>query len=257
MKADIVGLDGSKLKSINLPKQFDEEPRLDLIKRAILTIWSQLRQPYGSDPRAGKKHSVYISKRRHAFRCCYGHGISRANRKVMWRRGTQFGWVGAFSPGTVGGRKAHPPKAEKVWKQKINDKERRKAIRCALSWIANSNNLTVVDSKFEGMNKTKEVISVLKKMNFSNELERLQVKKIRAGRGKTRGRKYKKKLGPIIVVSKDCKLKKSADNLQGFDIVEVNRINTKLLVSGIDKPRKAIFTEDSINRLEKEGLFLK
>ena len=54
----------------------------------------------------------------------------------MWRRGTQFMWVGALAPGTVGGRKAHPPKASKIWNLKINKKERAKAIRSALGGSA-------------------------------------------------------------------------------------------------------------------------
>ena len=42
-------------------------------------------------------------------------------------------WVGAFAPGTVGGRRAHPPKSEKIWSKKINKKENAKAIRSAIS----------------------------------------------------------------------------------------------------------------------------
>ena len=257
MKADILGIDGKKMKTIELPKQFNEELRLDLVKRAVLAILSKLRIPYGAYPEAGERHSVTVSKRRRAYRGSYGHGISRANRKVLWHRGSQFGWVGAFSPGTVGGRKAHPPKPGKIWEQKINKRERRKAIRCALSSIANSNNLTIVESKFEDISKTKEVRTILENLNLSKELERLQIKKIRAGKGKMRGRKYRKKLGPIIVVSKDCKLKQSADNLQGFNIVKVNELNAYLLTSGHENPRKAIFSEEAINKLEKENLFLK
>src|SRR3989344_196491 len=255
MKTDVFDLDGNKVRSIGLPRQFSEELRPDIVKRAVLAILSKLRKPYGADPRAGKKHSVEVSKRRRAYRGSYGHGISRVARKVLWRRGTQFGWVGARAPGMVGGRKAHPPKAEKIWEQKINKKERKKAIRCALSSIAQSNSLTVIDTKFEDILKTKDALSVLKKLNFSGELDRLKTKKIRAGIGKLRGRKYKKKLGPIIIVSKDCNLKKSANNLQGFEIVKINEINAKLLTSGHESPRKAIFTEDSINKLNKENLF--
>ena len=46
-------------------------------------------------------------------------------------------WVGAVMPGTVGGRRAHPPKADKIWSQKINTTERRKAIRSAIAGTIN------------------------------------------------------------------------------------------------------------------------
>jgi len=42
----------------------------------------------------------------------------------------------------------------------------------------------------------------LEKLGFSAELERTKIKKVRAGVGKTRGRRYKKKVGPLIVTAK-------------------------------------------------------
>ena len=46
------------------------------------------------------------------------------------------GGRGAEAPNTVGGRRAHPPKAEKEWELKINSKERKKAFRSALAATA-------------------------------------------------------------------------------------------------------------------------
>ena len=124
-KAVIHKIDGSKLKEIELPKQFNEEYHPDLIKRAVLTIRANNRQSYGAFERAGKGSSAKISRRRRDYKGAYGHGISRAPRKTMWRRGTQFGWEGAYAPGTVGGRKAHPPKSWKIFAKKININERK------------------------------------------------------------------------------------------------------------------------------------
>ena len=135
MKLKILSTQNAEKGSIDLPPQFLEVPRQDLVKRAVLTIQSNSRQKYGTNPDAGKRHSTRISKRRRDYRGCYGHGISRVPRKITSRRGTRMNWVGAEAPGTVGGRRAHPPKAEKNWKKKINDKERRKAIRSALSAV--------------------------------------------------------------------------------------------------------------------------
>ena len=84
-----------------------------LIKRAVLTLQNNKRQRYGANPEAGKKVSAALSKRRRKYRGSYGHGISRVPRKILSRRGTSMNWQGAFAPGTVGGRRAHPPKAEK------------------------------------------------------------------------------------------------------------------------------------------------
>jgi len=264
----IINLEGNKVKEINLPIQFHEPYHPNLIKRAVWTIQSNKRQPYGAKERAGLEYSSTLSKRRRDYKGVYGKGLSRTPRKVMWRRGTQFGYVGATAPGTVGGRKAHPPKAEKIFKKKINMKERRKAIRSALTATFNielikqrnhkipENFPFIIEDKIESLEKTKDVINILKKLGFEKEMERSEKKKVRAGKGKTRGRKYKKKKGLLIVVSKQCKLISSAINIPGTDIVEIKNINAELLAPGTHAGRLTLFTESAIEKLEKEKLFI-
>ena len=60
----ILGKDGKSKGEQVLPKQFTEEIRLDLIKKAVMSIQVNKRQPYGSYIRAGQRHSSYVSKRR-------------------------------------------------------------------------------------------------------------------------------------------------------------------------------------------------
>src|SRR5207245_11455213 len=55
-----------------------------------------------------------------------GHGVSRVPRL----RGTM---TGAQAPGTVGGRRAHPPRPDRVWAKKVNERERRLARNAALA----------------------------------------------------------------------------------------------------------------------------
>ena len=113
----------------------------------------------------------------------------------------------------------------------------------------------IVENKFESLNKTKDVEKSLSKLGLDNELQRLKIKTIRAGRGKLRGRRYKQKKGPLIVVSGDCKLLKSADNIPGIDIVQVKNLNADLLVHGLN-PRLTIWAEGAIEKLKNENLFL-
>lgn len=265
---NLVDLEGKKLKEINLPIQFNESYHPNLISRAFVTIMSNKRQPYGTKIHAGMRASAKISRRRRDYKGAYGHGISRVPRKILWHRGTQFGWVGAEAPGTVGGRRAHPPKAEKIWDKKINLKEKRKAIRSALSATLDKNlvilrnhqlpNLypLIIENKFEDISKTKEVIKIFKNIGLGKELERLEIKKVRSGRGKNKGRKYKKKKGPLLVVSKKCELIKAARNITGIDIVPVNQINVELLAPGAQPGRLTIYTQAAIERLEKENMFM-
>lgn len=264
----ILKLDGSEAGKARLPEQFSESYRPDMIKRAVESIWSHNRHPYGADPRAGKRYSARLSKRRRKYRGSYGKGISRVQRKIVSRRGMQLNMVGAFIPGTVGGRRAHPAKAEKVWTRKINDKERRKAIRSAISATINkdlvakrghkapANYPFIIDNSLEQAKKTKDVKSALLALGFKEELERASVKRVRAGRGVSRGRKYRKAKGPLFVVSKECDAIKALKNIAGIDVIEVSRINAELLAPGCHAGRLTIFTKDAVEQLEKQRLFV-
>lgn len=266
MKADILDMTGRKVKSVDLPKQFSEEYRPDIIRRAFLALMSHKRQPYGAKEGAGMRYSATLSRRRNRYKGAYGKGISRVPRKILTRRGTQFRWVGAVMPGTVGGRRAHPPKSEKDFSQKINVRERKKAIRSAIAATiipdvvkARGHNVEnvpiVIESKFESLTKTREVLNILNKIGLRKEMERVSVKKVRAGKGKSRGRKYKTKKGPLLVVSDKCSLLNSSKSLPGVDVVKVKDLNVELLAPGSDPGRLCVWTDKAIEFLGKDNLF--
>jgi len=267
MKLQVLSISKEEIGKQDLPIQFNEEIRPDLIKRAVISIQGNKRQAYGADPMAGKRASAELSRRRHVYKTSYGYGISRVPRKIMSSRGTRMNWVGAFAPGTVGGRKAHPPKASKNWTKKINKKERRKAIRSAIAatlskelvgknHIIPDNYPFIIENKLESLKKTKQVRDVLKKIGLGKELERVSEKTIRSGKGKKRGRKYKTKVGPLIIVSKDCALLKAARNIAGINAIIVKSINVKTLAPSANPGRLTIWTQDAIKELENKKLFM-
>lgn len=267
MELAILSLTSAEEGKKRLPVQFAEPVRPDLIKRAVEAVWSHERQPYSSDPRAGKKASAKLSRRRRDYRGSYGHGISRVPRKILSRNGTNMFWVAAFAPGTVKGRRAHPPVASKIWGQKINDKERRKAIRSALAATVVKSMVTarghalpahypfIISDAFEALDKTRAVESALAKLGLELELLRASRKKIRPGKGKARGRRYRTATGPLIVVAGDCKLRRAAKNIAGIDVAEVSKLNASLLAPGTIPGRLTLFTAGAIDKLAKEKLF--
>lgn len=177
-------------------------------------------------------------------------------------------WVGAFAPNTVGGRRAHPPKVEKIWSLKINHQERRKAIRSALAATVHKELVAkrghqlpvhypfIAAEQLQEEAKTKAIVTALEHMGFSNELARAEDKKIRAGKGKARGRKYIEKKSILIVVSKACNLLKAGRNIPGVEVAQVQSLNVELLAPGGDLGRITLFTKAAIERLEKEQLFM-
>jgi large subunit ribosomal protein L4e len=177
-------------------------------------------------------------------------------------------WVGAFSPQTVGGRRSHAPKAEKNFEKVINKKENRKAIRSAISATIDKaivserghkipeNYPFIIDSSFEALNKTKEVQDLFAKLGFTEELERSIVRKIRAGIGKMRGRRYKRKKSILVVVSGECEVEKAVQNVPGVDVAQVNALNAELLAPGTAPGRITLWTEKAVEEMEKNNLFL-
>lgn len=268
MKLPLLNTQNKKTGDLALPSQFSEEYRPDLIKRAVHSLQSKARQQHGADPGAGLRHSSKLSKRRRKYRGSYGLGISRTNRKILSRRGTRFSWMGAFSPQTVGGHRSHPPRAEKIWERKINKKENRKAIRSAIaatvqkSLVAKRGHKVpetypfVVAGGVESLSRTAEVEKLLQDLDFDKELTRSAQKKIRAGFGKARGRKYQHKKGILIVTGGKCSLLKAAQNIPGIDAVEVKALNAELLAPGTDAGRITLWTENAVQKLAAEKLFM-
>lgn len=277
MKASVYSTSGKEIKKIDLPRQFDESYRPDLIKRAVIAIQSGRYQPYGSDILAGKRGSVEWHKsRKRKFKTTYTWGISRISRKITARIGGGFfnvirfrTYKGAFAPQAVKGRRAHPPKVEKKLVERMNIKERRKAICSAIAssaikeivlrrghLVSKINVPLIIENEFEKINKTSKVKELLENLGLKEEFQRAGVKRRRAGRGKTRGRKYKESIGPLIITSSDCNLIKSAKNLPGVDVCKVNDLNAELLAPGTHAGRLTVWSEAAVEKLRKEGLFL-
>ena len=260
MKVDVFDLDGKPKEKIELPKVFSEQIREDLIRRAVLSSLSNKRQPYGTDTEAGQRSSAhYHGYRRHRY-TMMNREMARMPR--IHGKAPPFLYFSARNvPQARKGREAHPPKVEKIWELKINKKERRKAIHSALAAVANKEMVLkrghkfygevpiVVEDKFQEYKKTKDVIEFLKKIGLQKELERISEKKVRAGIGKLRGRKYKRKIGPLFVISEDKGISRAAKNISGTEVIEAKKIGAIHLAPGTMPGRLTIFTKSAIEKL--------
>jgi large subunit ribosomal protein L4e len=265
-KAQILSIEGKKKGTIELPKCFSFSIRKDIVSKILEA--KKKKQPYAPSLIAGKQASASGKwvHRRHVWKSQYGRAWSRIPRKIMLRRGSQFNPEGATIPGTKGGRRAHPPKIESMINtKKINKKEMEMAFNSALSATADKNKILeryerlkkenidkefplIVEAKLVSL-KTKNLISALKKILGEKLFDiAIKKKKIRSGKGKIRGRKYKKNYGMLLVLGDNEKLKVNA-----FDIANVKSLNINNLSEG-GLGRLTIYTEQAIKDLEKKKL---
>ncbi|MGD9275730.1 MAG: 50S ribosomal protein L4 [Candidatus Pacearchaeota archaeon] len=260
-KAKILNIDGSSKATIDLPKCFSSNIREDVVLKVLEA--KKNKQPYGASQLAGLSHSASGKwiHRRHVWKSQYGRGWSRIPRKIFSRRGTQFRAEGATSPNTKGGRRAHPPKAISMIKNlKVNKKELRLALFAALSATANKDFIEKKYSRIEKLNKdvpfivesgfvklkTKELMNALRKI-LGNDLFEIAIKnkKVRSGRGKMRGRKYKSNAGMLLVLGNKEKIK-----VNSIDIANVKTLSVNDLAKG-GVGRLTVYTEDAIKEIEE------
>ena len=134
MKINILNLEGKSVGKIDLPKIFNEQFRPDLIKRAVLSLQSQRRQPYGANKLAGLRSSAHYHGKRRQRWTMMMRDMARLPR--LHGASPHLTWRVRKVPQAVKGRRAHPPKVEKIWSQKINKKEMALAKRSAIAATA-------------------------------------------------------------------------------------------------------------------------
>jgi large subunit ribosomal protein L4e len=247
-KVNVYGINGSSSEKIDLPEVFNTPYRPDVIRKSFNILHSNKRQPYGTAPLAGTRHATASVGK--------GRGMSRVPRLTQGRRA-------ALAPCVVGGRRAHPPKVERNWKEKMNKKENTLARNSAIAATSDKKLVSqrghkfdekitlpiVIDDKFDSIKKTKEVIDAFDKIGVYDDILRANNgKNIRSGRGKTRGRKYKVPKS-ILIVSNKKDIQKSSSNLTGVDIVKPENLNIEYLAPGGDAGRLTVFTKSALKQL--------
>jgi large subunit ribosomal protein L4e len=250
--AEIYDLQGKSTGKTALPAVFSTPLRPDVIKRAVLAIQSSRIQPQGRDPMAGKRTTAESRGT--------GMGIARVPRKK-----TGSGTAG-FAPSTVGGRQPHPPRSEKIILRRITKKEAELAFKSAIAAtaqketvVARGHNIEgliqiplIVDNAIESLSKAKDVEAALASLGLTADLTRVRdSRKVRAGKGKRRGRKMKQAVGPLIVVFENKGLVEAANNLPGVEVATVANLNTEMLAPGTHPGRLTVWSASAIENLNK------
>ncbi len=243
-----------------MPEFFSMRVREDIAQKFFEAQKKQ--QPYAPFFMAGKTHSASgnLSHSRRLWKTSYGKGISRVPRKIMWRRGDHFYWIGAEISSARGGRAAHPPRVEHFQKKlKINEKEAIIALQSVMAATGNIEFLRkrylslqnakielplIIDSNLLKLN-TKQFFEFLGKILGSVFNVALKHKKQRAGKGKSRNRRYKENAGLLLVIGKDEEKK-----IRGIDVRKLDEIEISDLYP---LGRLTVYTEQAAKELSSVG----
>jgi len=165
-----------------------------------------------------------------------------------------------------GGRMFAPTKVWRRWHVKINQNQRRFAVASALAATALPSLVLarghrveevheiplVVSSSIESAKKTKQVAEALAAVGaFADVQKSADSKKLRAGKGKMRGRRHRARRGPLVVYNEDDGLVRAARNLPGVEVCQVTRLNLLQLAPGGHVGRFVVWTEGAFARLEE------
>ncbi|MEM4336153.1 MAG: 50S ribosomal protein L4 [Candidatus Anstonellales archaeon] len=257
MKANVYDVDGKVAKEIKLPEVFSEEYREEIIRRAVLSEESKLRQPKGAYKLAGKETSARYKGEKDTFGSLKNRGQAKLPREFFGKG--RWGRVRRV-PHSVKGRRAHPPKVEKIIVEKMNRKEWIIALRSALAATANiklvqkrghrvKESPVILSDEFEKIEKTKNFHAALSKI-IGEDLERSKNgKKVRSGVRRRKGGVIYPKSALFVAVSDGAI--RSARNIPGIDAVKPEELKVRLLAPGAKAGRLAVYTESALKKIEE------
>ena len=164
-----------------------------------------------------------------------------------------------------GGHMFSPLKIWRRWHRKVNQNQKRHAVASAVAATAVAPLVLARGHRIEkvneiplvidslSVNKTSQLLKILINLGVEDELRRCaESKKLRAGKGKYRNRRYVIRKGPLIVFNddeNDQKVVKAARNIVGVDVCNVHRLNLLKLAPGGTLGRFVIWTQSAFKAL--------
>jgi len=159
-----------------------------------------------------------------------------------------------------------PTKTWRKWHVKINQNQRRFAVVSALAAsalpslvLARGHRIEqikevplVVSSEVESFAKTHEAVAFLKAIAAYEDVVKVSnSRKLRAGKGKMRGRRYRQRRGPLVVYNEDKGIVRAFRNLPGVEVASVKALNLLQLAPGGHIGRFIIWTESAFGLLDE------
>ena len=204
MKLDKISIDGKKDSIEVLDKIFSAKVNNKLVSSVLYKTNANYKGRHAKTKQQnevrGPTSKIYAQK---------GTGGARhASRKA---------------PIFVGGGIAHGPKGELAYKKrKLNKNEKKLSVASLITEKNNNKNLLILNDFSSEIKKTKEMSSIINKLEISNSL---------------------------LILDKNSKekIEKSARNIPNVKVTDVNHFSSYDII----KFKKIVFTESSVKELEK------
>jgi len=251
------GVTGKPVGTVRTPAIFQASIRLDVVQHVHRDIAKNHRQPYAVSAAAGHQTSAES----------WGTGRAVARIPRVAGGGTHRAGQGAYGNMCRGGRMFAPTKTYRRWHRRVNKNQRRFAIVSAVAASASSAlvlarghkiaripeiPLVVSDDTITKLEKTKAAVALLKKLHAYTDIEKVKdSKKLRAGKGKMRNRRYTQRRGPLVIYNKKTPMLRAFRNIPGIELLDVHHLNLLLLAPGGHLGRFIIWTQSAINMLDK------
>ncbi|ERT02090.1 large subunit ribosomal protein L4e [Sporothrix schenckii 1099-18] len=257
----IQGADGKPTSATHpIPAVFLSPIRPDIVQQVHTGMAKNKRQPYSVSEKAGHQTSAES----------WGTGRAVARIPRVSGGGTHRAGQAAFGNMCRSGRMFAPTKVWRKWHVKVNQGQKRFATASAVAasavaplLLARGHKISsvpevplVVDSKaFASTSKTANAVALLKAAGAGADVEKVRLsKKLRAGKGKLRGRRYRQRRGPLVIYDPEVDgkdLAKGFRNIAGVETSSVFALNLLQLAPGGHLGRFVVWTSAAFAALDK------
>lgn len=247
---------GNVVAQANLPAVMTAPIRPDIVNYVHNLMSKNSRQAYAVSRLAGMQTPAVS----------WGTGRAVARIPRVPGGGTSRSGQGAFGNMCRGGRMFAPTKTWRRWHRKINVNQRRYAVSSALAAsavvplvMARGHRVDsvpefplVLSDSLNSCSKTKDALAILKSFGADVDVQKCKdSRKVRAGSGKMRNRRFVMRRGPLVVYANDEGLVRGFKNLSGVECASVDNLNLLDLAPGGHLGRFVIWTQGAFNKLDE------
>lgn len=240
--------------SVPMPPVLATPLRPDLVRYIHVQVSKNRRQPYAVYAKAGYETAAES----------WGTGRAVARIPRVPGGGTHRAGQAAFGNQARGGGMFCPTKTWRRWHRKVNVAQKRHAVCSALAAsslpplvMARGHRIgevaelpLVVSDGAETIQKTKQAVELLKGLGCGDDLQKvIDSKKVRAGKGKMRNRRYTMRRGPLVIYKEDGGIVRALRNIPGVEAQSVDTLNLLSLAPGGHFGRLIVWTEGAFRRL--------